>query len=164
MQPAEQTLPRRSPPTVARADPRPAADQTYVRQVAAPVVDSQQALPAKARKPVLIAGLALLILMGLLVGAPVVFGGTPRFYGVGAFLQPLRAIVDGYAAVLRDDLQDVAARYPDLRFVDIAELASPRFLGVPDAMSSDEFHPSTIGYGFWADALAPAVVEVAAGR
>lgn len=89
---------------------------------------------------------------------PVVLGGIPRFYGVGAFMQPLRAIVDGYAAVLRDVQEDVAATRPDVRFVDIAALASPRFLGVPGAMSGDEFHPSTVGYGFWADALAPAVV------
>lgn len=90
---------------------------------------------------------------------PVVLGGIPRFAGVGALAQPLRAIVDGYAAVLRDVQQEVAATRPDVRFVDIAALASPRFVGVPEAMSSDEFHPSAIGYGFWADALAPAVVD-----
>jgi lysophospholipase L1-like esterase len=94
-------------------------------------------------------------------GAPVVLGGIPRFYGVGALAQPLRAIVDGYAAVLRDVQRDVAATYRDVTFVDIAALASPRFLGVPDSMSSDAFHPSTVGYGFWADALAPAVVAAA---
>ncbi len=90
-------------------------------------------------------------------GAPVVLGGIPRFYGVGALAQPLRAIVDGYAAVLRDVQRDVATSVPGVTFVDIAALASPRFRGVPQSMSGDEFHPSTIGYGFWADALAPAV-------
>lgn len=89
----------------------------------------------------------------------VVLGGIPRFSGVGALLQPLRAIVDGYAAVLRDAQQEVASGRPGVAFVDIAALASPRFVGVPEAMSSDEFHPSPVGYGFWADALAPAVVE-----
>jgi lysophospholipase L1-like esterase len=29
---------------------------------------------------------------------------------------------------------------------------------VPEATSSDGFHPSPIGYGFWADAIAPAIV------
>ncbi|HEX6256178.1 MAG TPA: SGNH/GDSL hydrolase family protein [Euzebyales bacterium] len=95
-------------------------------------------------------------------GAPVVLGGIPRFYGVGALAEPLRSIVDGYAAVLRDVQRDVAAEHAQVTFVDIAALASPRFLGVPESMASDEFHPSTVGYGFWADALAPAVV--AAGR
>jgi lysophospholipase L1-like esterase len=41
--------------------------------------------------------------------------------------------------------------------VDLAAEASPRFLDTPEATSSDGFHPSPIGYGFWADALAPAV-------
>lgn len=91
-------------------------------------------------------------------GVPVVLGGIPRFYGVGALAQPLRSIADGYAAVLRDVQRDVAASISDVTFVDIAALASPRFRGVPESMSSDEFHPSTVGYGFWADALAPAVV------
>lgn len=94
-------------------------------------------------------------------GAPVVLGGIPRFYGVGALAQPLRAIVDGYAGVLRDVQRDVAARRRDVTFVDIAALASPRFLGVPGSMSSDAFHPSEVGYGFWADALAPAVAAAA---
>ena len=97
-------------------------------------------------------------------GAPVVLGGIPRFYGVRALAQPLRALVDGYAAVLRDVQRDVAVTRRDVTFVDIAALASPRFLGVPASMSSDAFHPGTVGYGFWADALAPAVVSAAARR
>lgn len=94
-------------------------------------------------------------------GAPVVLGGIPRFYGVGALAQPLRAIVDGYAGVLRDVQRDVAAAAPGVTFVDIAALASPRFRGVPGSMSDDAFHPSAIGYGFWADALAPVVAAAA---
>lgn len=90
-------------------------------------------------------------------GVPVVLGGIPRFAGVGALAQPLRSVVDGYAAVLRDAQHDVAAARPGVTFVDIAALASPRFRGVPAAMSRDAFHPSEVGYGFWADALAPAV-------
>jgi lysophospholipase L1-like esterase len=92
---------------------------------------------------------------------PVVLGGIPRFYGVGALAEPLRSLVDGYAAVLRDVQRDVAADHAQVTFVDIAALASPRFLGVPESMSTDAFHPSSVGYGFWADALAPAVVAAA---
>lgn len=91
-------------------------------------------------------------------GRPVVLGGIPRFYGVGALAEPLRSIVDAYAGVLRSSQRDAALAQPGVAFVDIAALASPRFLGVPQSMSSDEFHPSAVGYGFWADALAPAVV------
>jgi lysophospholipase L1-like esterase len=94
-------------------------------------------------------------------GAPVVLGGVPRFLGVGALPQPLRELVDGYAGVMREAQRDAARQVPGVSFVDIAALASPRFLGRPEAMSSDRFHPSTVGYGFWADALAPAVVAAA---
>lgn len=94
-------------------------------------------------------------------GRPVVLGGIPRFAGVHALAQPLRAVVDGFAAVQRTAQRAAAGGRPQVTFVDIAATASPRFRGVPEAMSSDAFHPSTVGYGFWADALAPAVVAAA---
>lgn len=90
---------------------------------------------------------------------PVVLGGIPLFGGATALDRPLRDVVQGYAAVLRRIQRDVATEHPDVRFVDIAVEASPRFRGVPEAMSSDGFHPAAIGYGFWADALAVGVVE-----
>lgn len=94
-------------------------------------------------------------------GMPVVLGGIPRFAGVTAFAQPLRAVSDGYAAIQRERQREAVSQVPGATFVDIAALASPRFVGRPEAFSSDEFHPSTIGYAFWADALAPAVVAAA---
>jgi lysophospholipase L1-like esterase len=90
-------------------------------------------------------------------GVPVVLGGVPRFSGVTAFARPLRDVADVYAGVQRSAQHRAAGEVPGVTFVDIAALASPRFIGRPDAMSSDQFHPSTVGYGFWADALAPAV-------
>jgi len=90
--------------------------------------------------------------------APVVLGGIPRFRTVPALLQPLRAVVDSYAAPLRNaQRQAVEIVGEQVSFVDIAAEASPRFVGVPDAMSSDGFHPGPVGYGFWADALAPVI-------
>lgn len=90
--------------------------------------------------------------------APVVLGGIPRFQTVPALLQPLRTVVDSYAAPLRNaQRQAVEIVGDEVSFVDIAAEASPRFVGVPDAMSSDGFHPGPVGYGFWADVLAPAV-------
>jgi len=95
-------------------------------------------------------------------GAPVVLGGIPQFRTVPALLQPLRTLTGAYAVPLRRAQRAaVAAAGEGVSFVDIAALASPRFLGVPESMSSDGFHPSEIGYGFWADALAPAVAEAA---
>ncbi|HSK95197.1 MAG TPA: SGNH/GDSL hydrolase family protein [Euzebyales bacterium] len=93
---------------------------------------------------------------------PVVLGGVPRFSGVAAFARPLRDLADGYARIQRSAQRRAAREVPGVAFVDIAALASPRFVGRPDAMSSDAFHPATVGYGFWADALAPAVVAAVA--
>jgi lysophospholipase L1-like esterase len=91
--------------------------------------------------------------------APViVLAGTPRFHRNPVIPEPLRTFVDRYSGLLRGQ-QRAAARAADgVRFVDLAADASPRFLGVPEATSVDGFHPSPIGYGFWADALAPSVV------
>ena len=94
--------------------------------------------------------------------APVVVGGIPQFRTVPALRQPLRWIAGRYANVLRE-VQRAAVADAGARFVDIAALASPRFLGKPESMSRDGFHPSPIGYGFWADALAPAVAEALRG-
>jgi lysophospholipase L1-like esterase len=91
-------------------------------------------------------------------GAPVILGGIPLFGGATALPRPLRDVVDAYARPLRDRQAGAAARVPGATFVDISRLASPRFVGVPDAMSWDGFHPAEVGYGFWADALAPGVV------
>lgn len=90
--------------------------------------------------------------------APLVLGGIPLFGSADALAQPLRAVVDAYASVLRP-AQREAALANDVAFVEIARDASPRFRGVPEAMSADGFHPAPVGYGFWADAIAPVVVD-----
>ena len=92
-------------------------------------------------------------------GAIVILAGTPRFSGIEIIPEPLRTMVDRYSAVLRGEQRAAVAEFPDIRFVDLAAEASPRFAERPDATSSDGFHPSPIGYGFWADAIAPVVVE-----
>jgi lysophospholipase L1-like esterase len=94
----------------------------------------------------------------LQLDAPVVLGGIPLFGGASLLAQPLRSVVDAYADVLRPT-QRRAARAAGITYVEIARDASPRFAGVPEAMSSDGFHPAPVGYGFWADALAPGVLE-----
>lgn len=95
--------------------------------------------------------------------APVVLGGIPEFKTVPALGQPLRALAGAYAQVLRGR-QRAGAASAGAAFVDIAAEASPRFLDRPESMSPDGFHPSPLGYGFWADALAPAVAAAARGR
>lgn len=86
--------------------------------------------------------------------APLVLAGIPRFDGADALPRPLRDVVGGYARVLRR-AQRQAAAHAGVAFVEIARDASPRFEGVPAAMSADGFHPAPVGYGFWADAIAP---------
>ena len=95
-------------------------------------------------------------------GALVVLAGTPRFSGTQIIPEPLRTMVDRYSGILRGEQRAAVAAFPDARFVDLAADASPRFEGRPDATSSDGFHPSPIGYGFWADAIARVVVETLA--
>jgi lysophospholipase L1-like esterase len=91
--------------------------------------------------------------------APVtVLAGTPRFHRNPIIPEPLRTFVDRYSGLLRGQQRAAARATRGVRFVDLAAEASPRFLGVPEATSVDGFHPSPIGYGFWADALAPSVV------
>lgn len=92
--------------------------------------------------------------------APVtVLAGTPRFHRNPVIPEPLRTFVDRYAGLLRGQQRAAVGATDGVRFVDLAAEASPRFAGVPEATSVDGFHPSPIGYGFWADALAPAVVD-----
>jgi lysophospholipase L1-like esterase len=90
-------------------------------------------------------------------GRPVVLGSTPRFYGTDIIPQPLRFMVDAYAGVLRAEQRAAVATTAGTRLADLA-LVAPRFEGVPEATSRDGFHPSPIGYGFWADALAAELV------
>ncbi len=92
-------------------------------------------------------------------GAAVVLGGIPLFGSADALAQPLRWFVDRYADVLRPRQRAAATDVEGVTFVNIATEASPRFAGVPEAMSPDGFHPAPVGYGFWADALAAGVVD-----
>lgn len=97
------------------------------------------------------------------VAAVVVLAGTPRFNSNEIIPEPLRTMVDRYSGLLRGEQRAAVEAVGAARFVDLAADASPRFLGVPEATSVDGFHPSSIGYGFWADALAPAIVGGLAG-
>ncbi|HVM00239.1 MAG TPA: SGNH/GDSL hydrolase family protein [Egibacteraceae bacterium] len=90
-------------------------------------------------------------------GTPVVLAGIPLFEGTPRLPVPLRWIVIAYARPLRNAQRTAALEVPGVRYADIARDASPRFRGVPDAMSADGYHPSPVGYGFWADAIAAEV-------
>ncbi len=89
--------------------------------------------------------------------AQVVLGGIPLFGEARALNEPLRSVVDGYATVLRQVQRRATASVEGATYVNIATQASPRFVGVPNAMLRDGFHPGAVGYGFWADALSAAI-------
>lgn len=97
------------------------------------------------------------------LGAPVILASTPRFAGTEIIPEPLRTLVDRYSTLLRGEQRAAVESVPGSRLVNLADVA-PRFKGVPEATSDDGFHPSPIGYGFWADAIAPAVVSSLAGE
>ena len=104
------------------------------------------------------------LLRGAAERAPVVvLAGTPRFHRNQILPEPVRTIIDRYSGVLRGEQRGAVDAVASARLVDLAAEASPRFAGVPEATSTDGFHPSPIGYGFWADALAPAVVDGISG-
>jgi lysophospholipase L1-like esterase len=88
----------------------------------------------------------------------VVVGGTPRFHRNQIIPEPIRTALDRYSTLLRGHQRAAVRAVAGVAFVDIAAEASPRFFGVPEATSVDGFHPSPIGYGFWADALAERAV------
>lgn len=94
-------------------------------------------------------------------GTPIVLAGIPLFGGADRLPQPLRWVVGAYARPLRAAQAEAAIAADGVRYVNIARDASPRFRGVPDAMSADGYHPSPVGYGFWADAIAEQVVPAA---
>jgi lysophospholipase L1-like esterase len=92
--------------------------------------------------------------------APIVLGGIPQFRTVPRLQQPLRWVAGTYANLLREPQRAAASSFGEgVRYVDIAAEASPRFVGRPEMMSADGYHPSAVGYGLWADALAPAVCD-----
>lgn len=97
--------------------------------------------------------------VGAAAGAPVLLGGIPEFHTVPAVPPPLRRVLGFHADVLRHR-QRAGAGDLSVPFVDIRAEASPRFLGRPETMSPDGFHPSPEGYRLWADALAPTAYAI----
>lgn len=96
-------------------------------------------------------------------GAPVVYAGVPRFFDAIGIPRPLRDVFDAssrrVATLQRAAVEDARV---GARFVDIGVESSVRHAGRLDSLSPDGFHPSRIGYGFWADAIAPRVAAAVA--
>ncbi len=85
-------------------------------------------------------------------GARVVLAGIPRLRGALPELEPLIFMADQYARLLRPVSRSEAER-AGVAFADLAAEVPPRIAGRTDVLSSDDFHPSVVGYSAWADVI-----------
>jgi lysophospholipase L1-like esterase len=88
--------------------------------------------------------------------ARIVHAGVPAFRGALRTLEPLMLITDSYARLLRPISRQESER-GHVAYADLARDVPPRIRGRRDALSSDQFHPSAVGYGAWADVIVEAL-------
>jgi lysophospholipase L1-like esterase len=100
------------------------------------------------------------VLEGIRAAAPnarVVLAGIPAFRGALRGMEPLIFIADQYARLLRPVARAEAGR-ADAAYADLARDVPERIRGRTDVLSSDQFHPSVVGYTAWADVIAEALI------
>lgn len=97
------------------------------------------------------------------VGVPVVYCSLPEFRAITIVDGPLRLLLIGYGRALGALQRRVLDGRPGAWRVDARRTAGAAFLTQRDAMCADGYHPSALGYGLLADALAPAVIAALAG-
>jgi len=96
-------------------------------------------------------------------GADVVVVPAPDM-SVVPFVPPaLRPLVQSACSVLQREQQEVA-RAAGAAFADIGPQVGTAFAADPELFSADRFHPSSAGYAWIAEALAPTVVAAARAR
>jgi lysophospholipase L1-like esterase len=88
--------------------------------------------------------------------ARVVLAGIPAFRGALPRVQPLIFLADQYARLLRPISRSEALR-AGVAYADLASDVPPRLRGRTDVLSSDQFHPSVVGYSAWAEVIAEAL-------
>lgn len=94
------------------------------------------------------------LLEGARERAPIVILGSAGKLNTPNFQLPLRWVVMARATAVRER-QGAVARDMGVPFMDVAREVSPAFERIgPEANSSDEFHPSALGYEAWARPLA----------
>jgi lysophospholipase L1-like esterase len=100
-------------------------------------------------------------LQGIRAAAPrarVVLAGIPAFRGALPKVQPLIFLADQYARLLRPISRSEALR-AGVAYADLASQVPPRLRGRTDVLSSDQFHPSVVGYSAWAEVIAEALSD-----
>jgi lysophospholipase L1-like esterase len=95
--------------------------------------------------------------------AEVVLAGIPSFRGTLRHVEPLIWMTDQYARLLRPIGRHEAAR-AGIAFADLAAQLPGRARLAPGVLASDGFHPSALGYGWWARVIADALDAGPTGR
>lgn len=90
--------------------------------------------------------------------ARVVLAGIPAFRGALRAIEPLISLADVYARLLRAISRAEAAR-AGVAYADLARHVPPRIDRSTEFLSSDQFHPSAVGYAVWADVIFEALVD-----
>jgi lysophospholipase L1-like esterase len=96
-------------------------------------------------------------------GTEVLVVPTPDLSSVAWVPPAFRAVVAGLCDRLRSR-QTLAAEAAGAVVVPVAPELTGRFATDPTLFAADRFHPSSAGYTLVAEALAPHLVELAAGR
>ena len=84
--------------------------------------------------------------------ARIVLAGIPAFRGALRGIEPLIFLADQYARILRPISRAEAARV-DAAYADLEAEVPPLIQGRADVLSVDNFHPSVVGYGAWAEVI-----------
>ena len=88
--------------------------------------------------------------------AELVLAGVPVFRGALRQVEPLMLLTDQFGRLLRRAQRDEALA-AGIAFADLARDATPRMRLRRDALSTDDFHPSAVGYQIWAEVIAAAL-------
>lgn len=89
--------------------------------------------------------------------ARIVLAGIPGFRGALRDIEPLIFLADQYARLLRPIGRSEATRI-GAAYADLAAEVPGLIRGRTDVLSSDQFHPSAVGYAAWADVIADALL------
>ena len=90
--------------------------------------------------------------------ARVVLAGIPAFRGALRAIEPLISLADLYARPLRRISRTEAAR-AGVAYADLARHVPPRIDRTTEFLSSDQFHPSAVGYAIWSDVIFEALID-----